>query len=57
MHTERVCLEYEKLPNNYIYREVIYEALVEKLKDESCREILAQQEGECFEVDDTINTN
>ena len=48
---KRVCLEYEKLQNKSIWREVRYKVLLEKLKDELCRAMLMQQEEGFFEVD------
>ena len=62
MDVERVCLEYEKLQNKCICREVRCEVLVEKLKDDLCRSMLIHQEEECLEVDDiwrkyTTNAN
>ena len=49
-----VCLECKKNQNKYIWKEVRHEALVEKLKDGSCRATLRQQEEDHFEVDDMM---
>ena len=41
---KQTCLEYDKLQNKCSFIELRYDGLVEKLKCESCRVMLVQQE-------------
>ena len=49
-----MCVEYDKLKNKCSCSELRDEDLVEKLKCELCRVMIARKEEECLGVEDTI---